>query len=208
MEASTPTSQSQAMETQPSSSEPAPSPPQPDPSERPSTACGSATPSLPTATHYPPIPYSAERPYTAHGTSSALRRPAFPPGPYLTASARTSFTHVDIDTTPTIGPYPPLPNLSHLLSGLAASDTVVDNQAETNTSLPADGHAVQVPQTPQVFLTFLLVSGRRRTMSFDPAITVGRVKELVWNAWPAGQIFIPTACDLKPMAFLTYRLAR
>ncbi|KAG1843064.1 ubiquitin-related domain-containing protein, partial [Suillus tomentosus] len=42
-----------------------------------------------------------------------------------------------------------------------------------------------VPQTPQVSLSFLLVSGRRRTMSFDPAITIGRVKELVWNAWPA-----------------------
>ncbi|KAJ7929025.1 ubiquitin-related domain-containing protein [Mycena leptocephala] len=42
-----------------------------------------------------------------------------------------------------------------------------------------------VPQTPQTALTFLLVSGRRRTMAFDPATTVGRVKELVWNAWPS-----------------------
>ncbi|KAI6042011.1 hypothetical protein EDC04DRAFT_2564873, partial [Pisolithus marmoratus] len=42
----------------------------------------------------------------------------------------------------------------------------------------------QVPQTPQVTLTFLLVSGRRRPQSFDPETTVGRVKELVWNAWP------------------------
>lgn len=24
-------------------------------------------------------------------------------------------------------------------------------------------------------------------MSFDPATTVGRVKELVWNAWPSGE---------------------
>ncbi|EIW77345.1 hypothetical protein CONPUDRAFT_168293 [Coniophora puteana RWD-64-598 SS2] len=40
-----------------------------------------------------------------------------------------------------------------------------------------------VPQTPQVFLTFLLVSGRRRTMSFDPETSVGRVKELVWSSW-------------------------
>lgn len=42
----------------------------------------------------------------------------------------------------------------------------------------------EVPQPPQVSLTFLLVSGKRRTMSFDPDITVGRAKELVWNAWP------------------------
>ncbi|KAJ8515843.1 hypothetical protein ONZ45_g6773 [Pleurotus djamor] len=44
---------------------------------------------------------------------------------------------------------------------------------------------VQVPQTPQVYLTFLLVSGRRKTMSFDPELAIGRVKELVWNAWPS-----------------------
>ncbi|KAF4563931.1 hypothetical protein EYR36_003176 [Pleurotus pulmonarius] len=47
--------------------------------------------------------------------------------------------------------------------------------------------AAPVPQTPQTYLTFLLVSGRRRTMSFDPETTIGRVKELVWNAWPSGE---------------------
>ncbi|KAL4073449.1 ubiquitin-related domain-containing protein, partial [Scleroderma citrinum] len=41
-----------------------------------------------------------------------------------------------------------------------------------------------IPQTPQITLTFLLVSGRRKSQSFDPETTVGRVKELVWNAWP------------------------
>ncbi|KAA1473122.1 hypothetical protein DENSPDRAFT_223368 [Dentipellis sp. KUC8613] len=41
-----------------------------------------------------------------------------------------------------------------------------------------------VPQTPQTAVTFLLVSGRRRAMTFEPATTVGRVKELVWNTWP------------------------
>jgi hypothetical protein len=43
-----------------------------------------------------------------------------------------------------------------------------------------------VPQMPQVGLTFLLVSGRRRNMSFEPETTIGRVKELAWNAWPNG----------------------
>jgi hypothetical protein len=38
---------------------------------------------------------------------------------------------------------------------------------------------------PQASLTFLLVSGRRRNMNFEPATTIGRVKELVWNTWPA-----------------------
>ncbi|KAF8273727.1 ubiquitin-2 like Rad60 SUMO-like-domain-containing protein, partial [Lactarius quietus] len=40
------------------------------------------------------------------------------------------------------------------------------------------------PQIPQTMLQFLLVSGRRRSMVFEPETTVGRVKELVWNTWP------------------------
>lgn len=44
-----------------------------------------------------------------------------------------------------------------------------------------------MPQpVPQTLVTFLLVSGKRRTMSFEPKTTIGRVKELVWNAWPNG----------------------
>ncbi|TFK23507.1 hypothetical protein FA15DRAFT_670431 [Coprinopsis marcescibilis] len=42
-----------------------------------------------------------------------------------------------------------------------------------------------IPQTPQTYLTFLLISGKRKTMSFEPETAVGRVKELVWNAWPS-----------------------
>lgn len=45
-----------------------------------------------------------------------------------------------------------------------------------------------VPTVPQIGLTFLLISGRRRSMTFDPDATIGRVKELVWNAWPSGSI--------------------
>jgi hypothetical protein len=45
-----------------------------------------------------------------------------------------------------------------------------------------------LPQIPQTSLTFLLVSGRRRTMSFEPETTIARVKELVWNAWPSGEL--------------------
>jgi hypothetical protein len=41
-----------------------------------------------------------------------------------------------------------------------------------------------VPQTPQTYLTFLLISGKRRTMSFEPDSPISRVKELVWNSWP------------------------
>jgi hypothetical protein len=37
-----------------------------------------------------------------------------------------------------------------------------------------------------ISLTFLLGSGRRRTMTFEGEATIARVKELVWNAWPTG----------------------
>ncbi|KAF7794002.1 hypothetical protein EIP86_005129 [Pleurotus ostreatoroseus] len=56
----------------------------------------------------------------------------------------------------------------------AAEDEAVNDEA----SPP------EVPLMPQVSLTFLLVSGKRRSMTFEPETTVGRTKELVWNAWP------------------------
>ncbi|KAH6908745.1 hypothetical protein BKA70DRAFT_1426637 [Coprinopsis sp. MPI-PUGE-AT-0042] len=43
-----------------------------------------------------------------------------------------------------------------------------------------------IPQTPQIYLTFLLLSGHRRTMNFEPATGIGRVKEVVWGGWNGG----------------------
>jgi len=45
---------------------------------------------------------------------------------------------------------------------------------------------VEIPQTPQVYVTFLVISGKRRTLAFDPCTTIARVKELAWNSWPSG----------------------
>lgn len=42
-------------------------------------------------------------------------------------------------------------------------------------------------ELPNISLTFLLLSGKRRTVSFNPEYTIGRVKEKIWNAWPHGQ---------------------
>ena len=56
---------------------------------------------------------------------------------------------------------------------------------------PATMPATIPPEVPKTQLTFLLVSGKRRTMSFDPDTTIGRVKELVWNAWPSGEFLGP-----------------
>ncbi|GBE87700.1 hypothetical protein SCP_1103770 [Sparassis crispa] len=74
----------------------------------------------------------------------------------LCPSARTSYTRVDVSATD---------------DALGVDDDLVHD------------HEQAAPH-PQVAVTFLLVSGRRRTMSFDPETTVGRVKELAWNAWP------------------------
>lgn len=78
----------------------------------------------------------------------------------------------------------------------AMDPLVLSPQPEASTTKPELGPATVVisepsmaeaiPQTPQTSLTFLLVSGRRKTMAFEPETAVGRVKELVWNAWPSG----------------------
>jgi len=88
----------------------------------------------------------------------------------------TAATYVDLDAEV---PVPPSqlgtlhPDDSQVSSAIAPPPEAADMGPEA------------VPQMPQTSLTFLLVSGRRRTMSFEPDTTVGRVKELVWNAWPS-----------------------
>jgi hypothetical protein len=89
---------------------------------------------------------------------------------FLSPSARTSFTRVDV------------PPAADEEEGQESSELHVEQAVEVE----AGDRQPAVPQTPQVSLTFLLVSGKRRTMSFDPETTVGRAKELVWNAWPNG----------------------
>jgi len=94
-----------------------------------------------------------------------------------TASTRTSFTRVD-----------------HTRPGTSAGDDGQRNEADPNDEAarvsphdaPEEQEAVaaMIPQIPQTMLQFLLVSGRRRSMAFEPETTVGRVKELVWNTWP------------------------
>ncbi|PIL27378.1 hypothetical protein GSI_10525 [Ganoderma sinense ZZ0214-1] len=91
----------------------------------------------------------------------------------LCPSARTSYTRVDFSGSNT-------PRRD--FAGIEQDDGD-DQDGEDGDREAATGEEA-IPQTPQVSLTFLLVSGRRRTMTFEPENTVGRVKELVWNAWP------------------------
>jgi hypothetical protein len=93
------------------------------------------------------------------------------------ASTRTSFTRVD-----------------HTRPGTSAGDDGQRDEAGPNDEAaraslrdePEGQEAASIPQIPQTMLQFLLVSGRRRSMVFEPETTVGRVKELVWNTWPNG----------------------
>ncbi|THH03550.1 hypothetical protein EW145_g6172 [Phellinidium pouzarii] len=62
-----------------------------------------------------------------------------------------------------------------------------------------EGHEESTPApapVPHVALTFLLVSGSRHTMTFEPGATVGRVKEVVLTSWPSGTEWQ----DVKPAA--------
>ncbi|KAI0714370.1 ubiquitin-related domain-containing protein [Fomitopsis betulina] len=127
------------------------------------------------------------RPSTAHARGNPQL--GFTP---MCASARTSYTRVD-QTAPGT-PQPELAELSpsqyaldvdaemHRIGGDEHTDELDDSEKAS----PMHLHHEQsgVPQMPQVALTFLTISGKRRTMSFDPEATIGRVKELVWNAWP------------------------
>lgn len=55
-------------------------------------------------------------------------------------------------------------------------------------SIPAPPAAAPTPSTPppkttDVAVTFLLITGSRKTMHFAPTMTFGRVKEAFWSAW-------------------------
>ena len=123
-------------------------------------------------------------------------------------SSRSSFTRVEHDdeqrtvqpaSHDTVDPLTALPTLVPSAATIAAADTqalslavtIPDDHQELKstpetTSLPELSENAPVPQMPQTYLTFLLISGKRRTMSFEPDTSIGRVKELVWNSWPAG----------------------
>ncbi|KAI8986800.1 ubiquitin-related domain-containing protein [Trametes punicea] len=138
------------------------------PDQRPSTSSS--------APHLAPDPQpSAQLPRPA-SMEQALhtRMDAFSP---LCPSARTSYTRVDF--TGGTGANTPRRDPAEGMDDADAEDHEDGDNADA-----AGAQEETIPQTPQVSLTFLLISGRRRTMSFDPETTIGRVKELVWNAWP------------------------
>jgi hypothetical protein len=102
-------------------------------------------------------------------------------------SARSSFTRVDHDDDQRREqPLPSHDPITPPTSIPVPYDTTNTQADESEQSPPLAPALPQVPQTPQTHLTFLLISGKRRTMSFEPETAIGRMKELAWNSWPAG----------------------
>lgn len=52
----------------------------------------------------------------------------------------------------------------------------------------ADQPPVQVHHgEPNISITFLLLSGKRKTISFDPEYTISKVRQEVFDNWPEGE---------------------
>jgi Ubiquitin-2 like Rad60 SUMO-like len=78
---------------------------------------------------------------------------------------------------------PALPPLSlEINTQVMDSANVSTAQPSPSASNPLPPHSTTMPE---ISITFLLISGRRRTLSFASSTSIGRVKELVWNSWPA-----------------------
>ncbi|KAM5534725.1 hypothetical protein V8D89_011589 [Ganoderma adspersum] len=129
-----------------------------------------ATVSAQAQTHLPPS-VSIE-----NALQARIDAQAFSP---LCPSARTSYTRVDFS-----GANTPRRDFAGIEQDDGDDQDGEDGDREEGATGEDSTGEDAIPQTPQVSLTFLLVSGRRRSMTFEPEITVGRVKELVWNAWP------------------------
>ena len=104
-----------------------------------------------------------------------------PTAPTPAQQAAVNISSPSLPSTSVVQEQPP-----HLFSAqLSMSNSPL---AEISTSEQDVGAVESVPQTPQTYVTFLHISGRRRTMAFDPETTIGRLKELVWNSWPGGTV--------------------
>ena len=92
-------------------------------------------------------------------------------------SPQSSLNMTESTSTPVLPPLP-LEITTQLIDGVnvsaAQSSPSLSNQPLSPSTTMAE-----------ISLTFLLISGRRRTMSFASSTTIGRIKELVWNSWPA-----------------------
>ncbi|WVQ98242.1 hypothetical protein IAU59_005365 [Kwoniella sp. CBS 9459] len=90
-----------------------------------------------------------------------------------------------------VSPPPPTHNLAPALA------EPIGNNAASSSEAPSQSHPleatnnveespkVNAPPVPKVHIKALIISGQSRALSFEPELTVGRMKELIWNSWPS-----------------------
>jgi len=80
-------------------------------------------------------------------------------------------------------PHPPPPaTQDDIALAVPSSQEPIDSEVPA----PApDMEPTPIPKTPKVSITLLLVSGRRRTVEFEPKTSIGELKEIVWSTWPS-----------------------
>jgi len=102
-------------------------------------------------------PIIAAQPPSSHPTTTVLSNDSTITAPHLAADPTPSQdSSAEVETAP----------------------ASVINSITPGTPEPVD------PAHPQITLTLLLVSGRRRVLSFEKDATILRAKELIWNTWP------------------------
>ncbi|WWC59643.1 uncharacterized protein I303_102202 [Kwoniella dejecticola CBS 10117] len=82
----------------------------------------------------------------------------------------------DIHPTPT--PVEP----SHPLDPAVQHPPIQSQPTEAAESINSNP---SIPPTPKVHVKVLIISGQTKVLSFEPEMTVGRMKELIWSSWPS-----------------------
>ena len=105
-----------------------------------------------------------------------------PRGPAVARSMTSTAVSLPPSATPTLVTQ----QLTFLSPALLTPS--VEYQPESAQSPMADQPPASVHQgDPSINITFLLLSGRRKTMAFDPEYTLGKVRQEVFDKWPEGE---------------------
>ncbi|WWD21654.1 hypothetical protein CI109_106140 [Kwoniella shandongensis] len=109
-----------------------------------------------------------------HPSSSS----SHPPAPSLAPPIHPSTSEGNAFTAPATTP-------SHPLDPNTPAQTTTTTASVEQYQPPAPVIESITPAIPKVHLRALLISGQSHVYSFEPEITVGRMKELIWSSWPS-----------------------
>ncbi|OCF45775.1 hypothetical protein I317_00263 [Kwoniella heveanensis CBS 569] len=86
---------------------------------------------------------------------------------------------------PARDPPPVAPALAEPVKDNAASASELPSHPLATTNGVEESPKANAPPVPKVHIKALIISGQSRMLSFEPELTVGRMKELIWNSWPS-----------------------